>query len=404
MDTQAPPPARLERRRLAVVAAGMCAFFDMYITQALLPQLRREFGAGVAAVSLTVTVTTLAVALAAPFAGGLADRFGRRRVLLWAIGLLTLATFGAASARTLPELLVWRALQGAVIPGIFASTVAYIAEEWPPAQAAAVAGLYVAGTVLGSFCGRFVAGLITAAFSWRAAFVTLGALNLMFLPLVALLLPPSRRFVPAASLLASLSGVGHHLRNRPLLATYGIGFALLFSQVGSFTYVNFYLSAAPFNLSTHGLSFVFFVFLVGMAVTPLSGRWAMRWGARQVGSAAMAVSGAGMLLTLSHALPEVILGLVLSSGGVFIVQSLATATVPRLAGAARSAAVGLYLSCYYFGGSVGASLPSAVWSAAGWPGCVALVLTVQLAAIVLMRAAWEGRVAPAALELPAAKV
>jgi len=381
----------------------MCAFFNMYITQALLPELRQAFGAGVAQVSLTVTATTLGVALAAPFAGGLADRYGRKRVLLIALGLLTLATFGAASADSLGGLLLWRALQGLVIPGIFTSAVAYIAEEWAPAEAATMASLYVAGTVLGSFCGRFISGLVTAEYGWRSAFLTMGCINLAFVPLIALLLPRSRRFTPSASLLASLSGVGAHLRNAPLLATYGIGFTLLFAQVGTFTYVNFHLSAAPFHLSTHALSFIFFVFLIGMAVTPFSGRWALRWGHRAVGLAALATSALGLLLTLDRWLPSILLGLVLSSGGVFIVQSLATATVPRLALGARSAAVGLYLTCYYFGGSVGASLPASIWSTAGWYGCVALVLAVQACAALLIQSTWTGRAArPAAAQPQAA--
>jgi YNFM family putative membrane transporter len=280
-----------------------------------------------------------------------------------------------------------------VIPGIFASAVAYIAEEWAPAEAASMASLYVAGTVLGGFCGRFISGLVTAEYGWRCAFAVMGLINLAFLPLIATLLPASRRFTPSSSLLASLSGARAHLRNRPLLATYGIGFTLLFAQVGTFTYVNFYLSDAPFGLSTHQLSFIFFVFLIGMLVTPFSGRWALHWSPRQVGLAALAVSGGGLLLTLVHWLPLVLLGLGLSSAGIFVVQSLATATVPRLAQGARSAAVGLYLTCYYFGGSVGASLPAALWSHAGWYGCVALVLAVQAGAAVLIRSTWAGRAA-----------
>lgn len=382
------PAVRIERAQVAVVAAGMCAFFNMYITQALLPELRRVFGAGVAAVSLTVTVTTLGVAFAAPFAGSLADRFGRKRVLLIALSLLTLATFGAASADRLSTLLLWRALQGLVIPGIFTSAVAYIAEEWAPAEAATMAGVYVTGTVLGSFCGRFISGLVTDAYGWRSAFVVMGLLNLSFLPLIAVLLPKSRRFSPSRSLLASLSGIGAHLRNVPLLATFGIGFTLLFAQVATFTYVNFYLSAAPFGLSTHALSCVFFVFLISMAASPLSGRWAQRWSPRSVGLAALAVSGAGLLLTLGHWLPQILLGLTLSSAGIFVVQSLATVAVPRLALGARSAAVGLYLTSYYLGGSVGASLPASLWSFAGWHACVALVLAVQLFAALLMHANW----------------
>jgi sugar phosphate permease len=67
--------------------------------------------------------------------------------------------------------------------------------------------------------------------------------------------------------------------------------------------------------------------------------------------------------------------------------------VPRLALGARSAAVGLYLTSYYFGGSVGASLPASLWSYAGWHACVALVLAVQLFAALLIGSTWAGRAA-----------
>ena len=395
---------RIERGRLAVFAAGMCAFFDMYVTQALLPQLRNEFHVGVAAVSLTVTVTTLAVAVAAPFAGGLSDRYGRKRVLVCAIALLTLSTFGAATAHSLRELLAWRALQGVFIPGLFASTVTYIAEEWGPRDSPTVASLYVGGTVFGSFCGRFLAGLVTAATNWRTAFLVLGVLSLCFLPLVAYLLPASRGFKPAASLRSSLNGAGRHLRNWRMLATYGVGFALLFSQVGTFTYLNFHLSAPPLNFSTHQLSFIFFVFLVGAVVTPFSGAWSVRRGARAVGLGALATSSFGLLLTLVPWLPLMILGLILTSGGIFIVQSMSNATVPRLARGASSTAVGLYVTSYYLGGSAGATLPAAVWSAAAWPGCVGMVLLVQAGAMLLIRRAWNGRERRAGEDLSAAAV
>ncbi|MGH8462115.1 MAG: MFS transporter [Stenotrophobium sp.] len=375
-------------RVAGVVAAGMCAFFDMYITMALLPELRQVFGTSVSAVSLTVTATTLAVAFAAPLAGSLADRFGRRRVLLTAIALLGLATLAAATAPTLSWLIAFRALQGLMIPGIFASTVAYIAEEWPMNKAGSVASLYIAGTVLGSLCGRVIAGLITAAWDWRAAFVVMGLINLAFLPLVARLLPHGRESTQSSSMRTSLNGIGLHLRNAPLLATYAIGFLILFAQVATFTYINFHLSAAPWHLGTDALSYIFFVFLIGIVVTPSAGGWARRWGAHRVAATAMCISCIGLLLTLLQALSLIVFGLVLSSCGIFVVQALATAVVPRLALGGRSAAVGLYICCYYLGGSFGATLPGSYWTQLGWGGCVALVLLAQLAAAALAWNIW----------------
>ena len=65
-------------RRAAVGIAGFCAFFNLYGPQSLLPSLAHEFNATPAQISLTMTATTLAIAISAPFAGALADVLGRK--------------------------------------------------------------------------------------------------------------------------------------------------------------------------------------------------------------------------------------------------------------------------------------------------------------------------------------
>ncbi|MDE2252882.1 MAG: MFS transporter [Betaproteobacteria bacterium] len=382
------PTARVPgwRSRVAVVAAGMCAFFTMYVTQGLLPTLQSVFHTSVAQLSLTITATTLAVALAAPFSGSLSDRFGRKRVLLLSLAGLSVTTVLAGTAHSLDGLLVWRLLQGIFIPGVFTATVAYIGEEWPARDAPAVTALYISGSVAGGFLGRFIAGMVTAHWDWQVAFIVLGAINAVFLLIIAQGLAPSRDFRASASLRASIADLPLHLRNPKLLGTYAIGFGILFSQVCTFTYVSFYLAAAPYGLDLRQLSLLFAVYLVGMIVTPMAGRLAWRFGQRRVFAAAMVLSSGGMLLTLLPALPAIVVGLTLSSAGVFIAQSMATGQVPAFATRARSSAVGLYVLCYYLGGSIGALAPSLVWEHEGWPGCVALVLLMQVA---IGTAAWK---------------
>lgn len=377
------------RARLAVIAAGMSAFIDMYVTQALLPSLRPVFHASLAELGLTITLTTLTVAFTAPLVGSLSDRFGRKSIILISLCGLSLTTLLAATAPDLGWLLFWRTLQGVFIPGIFTVTVAYIGEEWPASRASTVTALYVSGTVLGGFLGRFLAGIITARYDWQAAFVALGIINLLFLPVIGFGLPGSRRFQPTDTLLASLAGMGSHLRNRPLLATYVIGFGILFSQVATFTYVNYHLAAAPFSLNLHDLSFVFLVYLVGMIATPAAGRLAPRFGARRLFLFAVVLGAAGMLLTLGPTTTDVIIGLTLSSTGVFIAQAMATTRVPQLARKARSSAVGLYVLCYYVGGSLGGVLPSAFWATGGWTSCVVLVILVQIVVGIIAWRSWR---------------
>src|SRR5262249_43357163 len=127
------PPARVPT--FPIVLAGFAAFLDLYATQPLLPLFARTFGASAFKVGLTITAPTIAVALAAPAAGGLADRLGLRRTMLAAAMALAVTTALAATATSLWQLIVWRFLQGVVTPGIFASTIAYVHEVWPASRA-----------------------------------------------------------------------------------------------------------------------------------------------------------------------------------------------------------------------------------------------------------------------------
>ena len=71
-----------------------------------------------------------------------------------------------------------------------------------------------------------------------------------------------------------------HLRNPQLLATFAVGFNVLFTLVATFTYVTFYLAAPPFGLSPAQLSALFMVYLVGLLITPFGGIWISRVGSR----------------------------------------------------------------------------------------------------------------------------
>jgi MFS family permease len=245
-----------------VVLAGFCAFLALYAPQPLLPLLAAAFGKTAASISFTVTVSTIAVALAAPLAGAAADRLGRRNLIVWAAFLVAVPTLLAATSRTFGQLLFWRGLQGLFTPGIFAVTVAYINEEWDEGGGAAMAA-YVSGTVLGGFCGRTMSALVAAHWSWRWSFVWLGALNAAEAVAIWVWLPAGRRLARPGSTVSALRAIARHLRNPKLVATYAVGFCVLFTLLTTFTYVNFYLASPPFRLSTAALGWVFVVYLVG---------------------------------------------------------------------------------------------------------------------------------------------
>ncbi|MDB5987402.1 MAG: transporter [Nevskia sp.] len=381
----------MDRRRLAVTLAGAAAFLTLYAPQSLLPLLRSWLGKDAALAGLVISAGTFGVALAAPFAGMLADRFGRRRVIVSAAFLTAIPTLLMAAAPTPPLLLAGRFAEGIFLPGIFAVTVAYAADEWPAVQARAVTALYVAGTIGGGFCGRLLAGVVGEFAGWRIALVALACLQFLVAWLIRRWLPTEQRYREPAAVRV---GVFELLRDPRLRGAYAAGCAILFALVGGFTYITLRLAEAPFELGPAALSALFTVYLVGVVVTPMSGRILNRLGHARTLTLAWSVAIGGLLLTLAAQLPVIVVGLCLFSGGLFIAQTAATSFVGEAAAHARATAVGLYVTCYYLGGSVGGVLPAPLFERVGWPGVVALIALAAVFSVTMARRAF--RLQPAA--------
>jgi len=406
IEEQLPPPGRAGLGSPSSVAAvclcGVVAFVNLYVTQPLLPLFTRIFHAPKSVVGLTVSAATLGVAISAPILGTLAERLNRKRIIVTAILVLSIPTLLAATSSGLHALIAWRFLQGLLLPGIFAITITYIGEEWDHHAVPIVMSIYVSGTALGGFLGRITAGLVAERFNWRWSFVLIAVYLLLGAAMIGRWLPPQSRPTspstsrpmpqepcPAARL--QLRSMLAHFRNPRLVATFAVGFGLLFTLVATFTYITYYLADPPFHLSTEALSYLFTIYLIGLVVTPAGGYLVTRVGMRAGIACALCACLAGVLLTLSHSLWIVVFaGLGLVCTGVFIAQATANSFL-RLAAPAgtRASAAGLYICSYYLGGTAGGVLPSYLWELGKWPACVALIASVLLATLLIALLGWK---------------
>ncbi len=383
-------PSRLAAA--AVALCGVCAFLELYCTQPLLPLLARIFHASKTAVGMTVSAATLGVALSAPIFGALAERLARKRVIVISLLGVSVPTLLAATSTTLGQLIFWRFLQGITVPGIIAVVITYIGEEWPPDQVALVMAFYVSGTALGGFIGRLSSGILADRYNWRVSFLVLGAASLAGAAAVAAWLPHGRYRIkpPAATDLGFVYQVQELFRSRRLVATFAGGFNVLFSLVGVFTWITFHLSAAPFLLSTTALSSLFFVYLVGLVVTPAAGLLITRVGLRAGIAGALVCAMTGVLLTLAPSLVVVITGLALLSTGVFIAQTASSSHLRVAAPAgARVTAAGLYITFYYLGGAAAGVVPGAFWALGKWPACVGFIVAMQAVGLLIALVGWR---------------
>lgn len=374
---------------LAVFLCGSIAFFDLYSTQPLLPLLEHVFHTNETHVALTISASTIGVAITSLLLAIFGQALHRKLTILTSMSVLAACTLLTATAHTLTMLIVWRFVQGLLTPGIFILTITYTTEEWQPKQVPRAMSGYVAGTVFGGFLGRLLGGMVATHFGWRSAFLLLGImLTVGVFTTYFLLTPPTapRHAPPKDMLFAPLF---KSLTNPRLLATFGIGFCMLFTLISIFSYITFYLDAAPFNLSAQQLSYLFAVYLIGLVATLAIGGHLAKIGLRTGILVAISLCIAGAVLTLVSSLVVIAVGLSLCSSGVFIAQTCANSFLRDASPASsRVSAVGLYIFTYYVGGTIGGILPGVVYEHAKWPGCVALTCTMLFIAGALAYFGW----------------
>jgi predicted MFS family arabinose efflux permease len=375
--------------RIAAGLIGFCTFLNLYSPQAILPLLSEEFGASAKDISTIMTASTLAVALIAPFSGTVADVLGRKRVIMTAMLVLSIPTVFSAFAGSLDALIVWRFLQGLAMPPVFAVTVAYIGEELSPKEATAVTGVYTSGSSLGGFTGRLLTGVLADVVNWRFALLCLAAMTVIGAGVVAVLLPRERRFVKSEGLLASGRQMLGHFRNPQLVATYAVGFGVLFNFIATFTFISFRLAAEPYGLSPTLLGLIFVTYLAGTAVTPLTGRFVGRFGRRSFVLGVIGLWAIGIAMTLLGPLWIILVGLSVSACCGMLCQAVSTGHVAITAQVGRSSAVGLYVTSFYLGGSFGAAIGGVAWTVAGWPACVAMIAAMLAIMGGIVAATWR---------------
>jgi MFS transporter, YNFM family, putative membrane transport protein len=373
------------RACLALLFAGYATFSLLYCVQPLLPAFSQAFGVSPAQSSLSLSLTTAALAGAVFVAGFVSEGWSRRTMMTASLTASSLLTLATAFVPHWHELLVLRTLVGLALGGVPAVAMAWLAEEMHPDGLGLAMGLYVGGTAIGGMAGRVITGVLTDLFGWRVAVGVIGALGIGSMLAFRALLPPSRHFVPKKGL-----GFAHHraalLKHfaRPgLPVLFSMGFVLMGSFVTLYNYIGYRLIAPPYSMSQSAIGAIFIVYLTGVVASPWSGRMADTFGRGRVLIASLATMLAGVALTLFASLWMIAAGIGCLTIGFFAGHAVASGWVGRLAREAKGQAAALYLLAYYLGSSIMGSVGGHFWAVGGWGGVAGLVAALLVAGLVL---------------------
>jgi MFS transporter, DHA2 family, multidrug resistance protein len=181
---------------IAVIMAILMQVLDQTIANVALPHMQTSLGATRETVNWVLTSYIVASAIAIPITGWLADRIGRKRLFIWSVIGFTLASILCAMAQSLPEMVLFRAIQG--ISGAFLVPLgqAVMFDINPPEKHGRAMAMFGAGVMIGPILGPMLGGWLTESFNWRWVFlinlpigIAAALLMMRFLPSV----PRARR-------------------------------------------------------------------------------------------------------------------------------------------------------------------------------------------------------------------
>lgn len=308
MSDAAIQPRFLDRRShphiatLAMATAFGALAMNMFLPS--LPTIAAHFNTEYAVVQLAVTLYLAANAMLQLVIGPLSDRYGRRPVMLFFMGLATVATVAGIFAPTIELFLLARMAQGTAIAGLVIGRAA-VRDMVGPAQAASMIGYVTMAMTIAPMLGPIIGGYLDELFGWQAAFWFVAGFGGLAMALVWADLGETNRHRGG-----SLAG---HFRSFPVLATHrrfwGYSATAAFSSGCFFAVVGGgpYVASEFFHMTPSQYGFYFaFAGLGYIAGNFISGRFAQRVGIERMMLAGGVVVVAGMSVAMALVLGGVV--------------------------------------------------------------------------------------------------
>ncbi|KKB63375.1 MFS transporter [Robbsia andropogonis] len=180
-------------------AIALLEGLDLQSVGVAAPRMAREFGLSVGQMGWAFSAGTFGLLPGAMLGGRLADRYGRKRVLIASVCLFGLLSLATAQVSSFAMLTVVRVLTGIGLGGAMPNLIALSSEVVAPNRRGTAVSAMYCGIPFGGVIASLIGVLLASDTEWRHIFYVGGVGPLLLVPLLALMLPESRAYLDAAS-------------------------------------------------------------------------------------------------------------------------------------------------------------------------------------------------------------
>ena len=256
-------------------------YVDRQAIFSVFPLLEAELNVPAVRLGLLTTVFAWVYGLVSPFAGYVADRFGRVRMILLSLLVWSAVTWLTGHARNMGELLGSRALMGISEACYIPAALALIADYHHDRSRSLATGLHQSGLYIGIVIGGAAGGWLGQRFGWRFAFTLMGGVGIVYFVILKLTLRGTDASKGASQANPIVATISELLRLPGFLALATVFSTVALANWIAYTWLPLYLyETFGMSLAAAGFSATFYM-QVGSFAGILAGGWlADFWAAR----------------------------------------------------------------------------------------------------------------------------
>ncbi|WP_127492800.1 MFS transporter [Paenibacillus glycanilyticus] len=286
--------------------------------------------------------------------GGLSDRYGRKKMMIAGLCLLTASTPFIGTVHEIHWLIVLRAIQGLAASMFPPAVLAYAMEMFPAKKKVTILGFISTAFLMASIVGQIYSSTVEMALSWKYVFYILGIVYAVSFFLIASGIPKDITQKPEGNWFTPLKRIGGIFKKKSLPFCYIISSTLFIALVGYFSTLGSYLSSSHFGLSHQEILWIRAAGIIGMFISPFDGKLVAKFGVKTVLWCGLIMAGIGLgLVGVSENLALLIPTSIIFTAGIAMALPALISLIGTLAGELRASALSFHMFMLFIGASLG---------------------------------------------------
>ncbi|MFD2044266.1 MFS transporter [Ornithinibacillus salinisoli] len=327
---------------------------SVYVTTPLIIPFSSEYQVTETVAAWTSSSFSLFYGIGFLLFGPLADRYGRKQIIVFGLASLTIITFAIGFVHSFYGLVVLRGVQGFVAATFAPTALAYVFDIFPKKKIVTAIGFISFGYVTAGIFGQVIADIINQTFDWHFVFILFGIFYFITFLTVLCSLPSSGKST-------THKGVSYYLQQTKVIFSqknfiycYTITIFLLLTFIGMYTVLGGYLSSSPFHLTDVEILYIRAVGIIGMILSPLTGMIVNKLGVMTTLRLGLVTAIIGLLsLGIAWHLLLIVIMSIIYVGGISMIFPAIMMLVGQLGGEQRALANSFYAFILFIGAMLG---------------------------------------------------